>query len=92
MQAQGLGVYAAKLCDDLVLNGYDDWFLPSKDELNMLYQNRNLIGGFTTGYYYSSSESTNYTAWTQGFTDGYQYGNDYGSKGATCRVRAIRTF
>jgi len=35
----GDGVYAAKLCYDLVLNGYDDWFLPSREELSLLYQN-----------------------------------------------------
>jgi len=35
----GDGVYAAKLCDDLVLNDYDDWFLPSRDELCLLYKN-----------------------------------------------------
>ncbi len=32
-------VYAAKLCDDLIYNGFDDWFLPSKDELNLLFVN-----------------------------------------------------
>ena len=47
---------AAKLCEDLVLSGYDDWFLPSLHELEMAYHYRNLIGGFSTTLYSSSSE------------------------------------
>jgi len=91
VQAQGLGFYAAKLCDDLVLNSYSDWFLPSKDELNFLYQNRNLIGGFTVYYYWSSSEYDAYFAWSQNFSDGIQYfnGNKFSS---IWGVRAVRTF
>jgi hypothetical protein len=80
----------ARLCGDLVQNGYSDWFLPSKDELNKLYENKVVIGGFPDGSYWSSSESTNYvSAWQQDFTNGVQYGND---KVAANRVRAIRTF
>ena len=54
--SQGAGSYAAKLCDDLVLNGYSDWYLPSKDELNKLYLNKRAVGGFATYFYWSSSE------------------------------------
>ncbi|NTW26633.1 MAG: hypothetical protein HGA37_18185, partial [Lentimicrobium sp.] len=47
---------AARVCYDLVLNGYSDWFLPSRDELKELYLQRNVLGGFIAGFYYSSSE------------------------------------
>jgi len=89
IQAQGEGGYAAKLCDDLVLNGYSDWYLPSKDELNILYQNKNLIGGFTTDYYWSSSENDTNDAWYQYFYIGNQ---NYLYKYCTYRVRAVRAF
>ena len=91
---QGTGDYAAKLCDDLKISGYDDWFLPSKDELYLLYQNRDKIGGFSdTDIYWSSSERlptyTNAAVWHIRFSDGYQ---DYSYKNNTYRVRAIRAF
>jgi len=80
---------AARLCDNLVLNGYSDWFLPSKDELNKLYQNRSRVGGFGSNYYWSSSESSSFFAWFQYFFYGPQYGN---YKDLTFRVRAVRAF
>jgi len=80
---------AARICGDLVEGGYSDWYLPSKDELNQLYINRTAIGGFTTNYYWSSSESSAYSAWSQYFYDGNQYGY---SKYATIYVRAVRAF
>jgi hypothetical protein len=88
----GAGSYAAKICDDLVLNGYDDWFLPSKDELDSLYKHKNIVGGFSpVTYYWSSSESSASSAWAQSFMNG---GQD--SRPAKLRnefnVRAIRAF
>ena len=80
---------AARLCDDLVLNGYSDWFLPSKDELNKLYINRNLIGGFGSSGYWSSSEYSSSAAWRQRFVSGNQYGHNKSNAG---RVRAVRAF
>ena len=90
IEVQGAGAYAAQLCDDLVLNGYSDWFLPSKDELNELYKNRVEIGGFSyTNTYWSSSETGNFGAWAHYFEDGYQFN---ASKISTCKVRAVRYF
>ncbi|MBP9758525.1 prepilin-type N-terminal cleavage/methylation domain-containing protein [Candidatus Dojkabacteria bacterium] len=50
---------AARVCGDLSLNGYDDWYLPSIDELSQFWTNRGAIGGFGGGYYWSSSEYGN---------------------------------
>jgi hypothetical protein len=88
--AQGAGTYAARICDQLVLNGFSDWFLPSKDELQELYAQKNVIGGFTGNYYWSSSEITNTYAWSQYFTNGNQY--NLGAKSVPDLVRAIRAF
>ena len=73
--------------------GYDDWYLPSKDELELMYstigQGGVNIGGFADNYYWSSSENYNYSAWVVDFNNGYT--NDYG-KSSAIRVRVIRAF
>jgi hypothetical protein len=89
----GSGTYAAKLCYDLVLEGYDDWYLPSYDELYKVYLNKDLIGGFSTvhdtfGYWssYMDASSDVYSLmfydgnWARPFQTAFQY------------VRAIRSF
>jgi hypothetical protein len=81
---------AARICGDLVLNGYIDWYLPSKDELNKLYINKEAIGGFSDGFYWSSSEATFGIAWTQNFLNGGQ--GAVWNKSNTLNVRAVRAF
>jgi hypothetical protein len=81
---------AAHICDTLTLGGYNDWFLPSKDELNEMYLNKAAIGGFANfQYYWSSTEYNILNAWIQGFDDGYQ---NYASKNFNYYVRAVRAF
>ena len=87
--SQGTGNYAAKLCYDLVLNGYSDWYLPSRDELNQLYVNRVAIGGLSSYWYRCSSEINSTNAWEISFSSGTI--SSYG-KGDTDSVRAIRSF
>jgi hypothetical protein len=88
--AYGKSNYAAKLCYDLVLNGYDDWYLPSIDELSKLYINRAAVGGFVeTAYYWSSSENGNFYAWAFYFNYGRA---SYYLKDGTRQVRAVRAF
>lgn len=86
---------AAKVADAYTLNGYGDWFLPSKGELNLLYWQKQLgvVGGFTSGFYWSSSQSSSLSnsslAWLQDFGNGSQLRLN---KGATAGVRAVRAF
>lgn len=85
---------AADICANLSLGGYSDWFLPSKDELNLMYTNLKLfgVGGFADTWllvYWSSSGGRANNAWFQNFNNGHQGGN---YKYWTARVRAVRAF
>ena len=70
---------------------YGDWYLPSKFELKLLYQNKTaaVVGGFANDYYWSSSESRSSSAWLQLFSSGDQASI---SKSNTLPVRAVRAF
>ena len=82
---------AADICANLSLGGYSDWFLPSKDELNLMYTNLKVagFGGFNGNYYWSSSEYSATYAWRQYFGCGT---SDDGTKDYDRWVRAVRAF
>lgn len=89
---------AANLADEYQIsrNGvlYGDWFLPSRAELNQMFNNRVAIGGFTNWatayqYYWSSTEIDAYFAWQQSFETGNQGGYE---KFGIYSVRPIRSF
>ena len=77
---------AVKACEDLG----DGWRLPTKTELNILYENREKIGGFAITNYWSSTEYVYSTVWEQNFGLGNQ-GNFVGKNGPGY-VRAVRAF
>ncbi|MBT7081671.1 MAG: DUF1566 domain-containing protein, partial [Chloroflexi bacterium] len=88
---------AANVVRNATHGGFNDWFLPSKDELDAIWDNlvddgngsNSGVGGFAGGYYWSSSESFSNYAWIQYFNDGHQFDYDKGYSG---RVRAVRAF
>jgi hypothetical protein len=87
---------AANFCNSLTIGGNNDWYLPAKDELDLLYTNHVALesagaGTFEDDPYWSSTEYSDhgYYAWRQNFRNGspWQY-----AKGSTYYVRAIRRF
>jgi uncharacterized repeat protein (TIGR02543 family) len=85
---------AAEVCEAYVGGGYNDWFLPSKDELAQLYANQDMgqWGGFEDRYW-SSSEYNTFYAWSQFFTDGTQSGTQSSTlKGVWLHFRPVRAF
>ena len=91
---QGVGSYAAQICKDLVLNGYDDWYLPSKSEcFNMYFNLKTMrgLGNFADTLYWSSTEASIGNAYSQYSNDGYPPNGGY-YKNTPHYVRAIRNF
>ncbi|MFH1159200.1 MAG: hypothetical protein V1721_10040 [Pseudomonadota bacterium] len=84
---------AARACAAQISGGHSDWYLPAKNELNVLWTNRVAIGGFNltgsypAGYYWSSSEGLSLSSWLQWFSVGSQF-NDI--KVYALSVRCVR--
>lgn len=85
-------LYAAGICAELVLGGYDDWFLPSKVELALLYTNlfERDLGGLAPTIYWSSSEDDENYAYVHVFGQDLVTSIEKSFDGG--RVRAIRAF
>jgi hypothetical protein len=81
---------AALRCFNMVLYGKTNWYLPSKDELNVLYGQKTAVGGFSSTMYWTSTETWTNTSWVQNFADGVQYSNY--SKSGSYYVRCIRRY
>ena len=65
------------------------WHLPAKTELKVLYEHRNVVGGFAKDDYWSCTELDSNSAWIQGFVNGDQ---DRYNKYSKLSVRAVRAF
>lgn len=95
LNSHGETGFAAQLCDALTEGGYSNWFLPSRDELNLMYVNLKCFTvGDLSGRYWSSSEDVAPIAWSQIF---YYEGNlyskpEYSDKDFRNEVRAVRAF
>jgi hypothetical protein len=98
LKALGESDCAAQLCAGLNYGGLSDWFLPSKDELNLMFTvlKENGLGNFKPEYdktdqthaYLSSSKAHSGYTWGQSFINGLQAAYKTG----TYSVRAIRAF
>jgi hypothetical protein len=88
------GIFAAKLSADYSVKEdgvlYSDWYLPSKTELNLLFQKKDLVGGFLNRNYWSSTEYKTNSVWIQYFGDGRQRISN--SESYANVVRPIRAF
>jgi hypothetical protein len=83
---------AEKYATKLDAHGHQDWRLPTKAELNLLFNNRAAIGVFyfqnSSGWYWSSLQCNTWDAWGQRFSDdGFQSNHD---KDSHLSVRCVR--
>ena len=91
--------HAAYVASRYTGGGFGDWYLPSRVELNLMYQNKAAIdataiangGSAFSDFYWSSSENANSSAWGQDFASSIVEQNSI-TKDGPLRVRTVRTF
>ncbi len=81
--------YGAKDAANGFVEGFSDWFLPNRVQLNQLYTNRLVVAGFTDTVYWSSTEDDADNGWAQNFASGEKLA---GPKMNGSHVRAVRAF
>tara|TARA_B100000497_G_C7637614_1_gene383279 strand:- start:707 stop:1018 length:312 start_codon:yes stop_codon:yes gene_type:complete len=87
---------AARQCEQYVSNSYEDWFLPSINELELIWNRLGAsgnLGNFVGSPYWSSTPGTDQGAWAINFNDGSSSPVLRADQsGATVRIRAVRSF
>ncbi|MEI6638777.1 MAG: DUF1566 domain-containing protein [Chlorobium sp.] len=81
--------YGAKDAATAFVEGFSDWVLPNREQLNKLYINRSAVAGMASTVYWSSSEGDAENAWAENFASGEQL---VGKKTNGSHVRAVRLF
>ncbi len=86
--------FAANFCADFVINGFDDWYLPSLDELVLMREAlyKKNLGGFRTAPYWSSTEYDAGQAYFVKFEKNYSAANDYIGRTNNWFIRPVRKF
>ena len=87
----GNWTHALKLCDNYSNENYDDWRLPTLEELRMIYANKNIVSNFQENWYWSSTEEPD------NLEQAYHFGFISGDKMSVPKehgkfVRAVRNF
>jgi|HubBroStandDraft_6_1064221.scaffolds.fasta_scaffold75891_3 hypothetical protein len=83
----------AKTANSQKTYGHDDWRVPTKNELNVMFNNRAAITGFDlsgscpAGWYWSATPYGKWNAWCQRLIDGVQFTN---VKDALSSVHLVR--
>jgi hypothetical protein len=86
---QGPGSYAAQYCANYRGGGYGDWYLPSKYELNLLYFQQAVVGGFINDNYWSSTEADSIAVSGENFANGDVYNSGKSQYHYVCAIRAF---
>lgn len=88
--------YPARFASRLVFGGFDDWYLPSKEELRLVYRTLGTavprLGNFGKSFYWTSSEYDLNNTWTVNFKDGQEFDREkWLVPNSATGIKAIRT-